>query len=599
MGDPADLTASDPVARTRRTRRRLLVLGVVGLLLVWCGLAAVQLVRARSHAEAGMDLLKAAEADLGPAELIRGKGLDRMRRARHELDQSKSAADSFLLRPFTVLPVVGRQVRSVEALIGSAAKVVRVGIRTMELSTARLDRKTTPGPDRVALVSQLGTIASHASRDLRDVDLGPKQALVQPLADARRKFAGQLGRVRSAMVDADVAASGIAQMAEGPTRYLVLAANNAEMRSGSGMLLSAGVLTMQDGRFSLGPMTDTTELQVPAGVVPIRGDFAHRWAWLEPNEEWRNLAVSPEFPVTGELAARMWKAKTGEAVDGVFAIDAVALEALVKVSGPVDVDGKRIDAGNVVKEILLQQYLDSVADPSDPNSGRAPTAARHERTSKIAAAIVDQLDRSGWDTAELVDDLRGAAQGRHVLAWSSQPDQQRAWVAAGISGGLHRDSLLPAVLNRAGNKLDQFLPVRAVLSHRPVRGGSEVTVRFTLVNQTPAQGMNVFVEGPYPFEDFVAGEYRGILAVNVPGVAHDIRLEGGQKVVVAGRDGPTRVVATEVQVFRGETREYVLRFVVPRGYEVLRIEPSARYPAIAWSAGGEHFGDDVVRTIRW
>lgn len=596
MGDP---TVHDPAARPHWTLRRLVVLGVVGLVLVWSALAVVQLLRAREHAQSGMDLLQATEADLGPAELIRGQGLDRMRQARHELEQADAAAGSRFLQPFTILPVVGRQVRSVQALTASAAKVVRVGVHTMEESTTQLDRKTTPGPDRVALVSQLGTIASRASRDLRDVDLGPKQALLGPLADARRKFAGQLGRVRTAMVDADVAATGIAQMTKGPTRYLVLAANNAEMRAGSGMLLSAGVLTMQDGRFSLGPMTDTADLLVPPGAVPLVGDLPARWAFLKPNEEWRNLAVSPEFPVTAELAARMWKAKTGDSVDGVIAIDAIALEALVKASGPVDVDGRRIDAGNVVKEILLQQYLDYETDGADPNSGQRPTAARHERTSAIARAIVDQLDRSGWDTAALVDDLRGAAQGRHVLAWSPRPDQERAWEATGISGGLHPDSLLPGVLNRAGNKLDQFLPVQAVLSHRTVPGGSEVTVRFTLANQTPAQGMSVFVEGPYPFENFVAGEYRGILSVNVPGVARDIHLEGGQKIVVAGPDGPTRVVASEIQLFRGETREYLLRFTVPRGYEVLRIGPSARYPGVAWTAGSQRWHDDVVRTIRW
>ena len=42
------------------------------------------------------------------------------------------------------------------------------------------------------------------------------------------------------MVDVDDASTGIAQMAQGPSKYLVLAANNAEMRAGSGMLLSAG-----------------------------------------------------------------------------------------------------------------------------------------------------------------------------------------------------------------------------------------------------------------------------------------------------------------------------------------------------------------------
>ena len=54
----------------------------------------------------------------------------------------------------------------------------------------------------------------------------------------------------------------------------------------------------------------------------------------------------------------MWQAKTGEAVDGVFAIDPFGLQALIGVSGPVTVGGKLITKDNVIHETLLQSYLD-------------------------------------------------------------------------------------------------------------------------------------------------------------------------------------------------------------------------------------------------
>ena len=54
-------------------------------------------------------------------------------------------------------------------------------------------------------------------------------------------------------------------------------------------------MTMQDGQFDLGPMTDTSPLKVPAGAVPIPGDLAARWGWTDPSQEWRNLAMSPRF----------------------------------------------------------------------------------------------------------------------------------------------------------------------------------------------------------------------------------------------------------------------------------------------------------------
>ncbi len=603
MSDAPESLQSDPAPapdRPRRTRRRLIVAAIVVIVVGWCGVAALRMIQARQHAQNGLDQLETAQRDLGPAQLIRGEGLDEMRAARGEFDAAASAGDSFVLKPFTVLPFVGRQVRSVNSLTSSAAKVVRVGVEAMESSTARLKAPTAAGPDRVVLVRELGAIAAKARGELRGLSLGPSNALVGPLADARSRLGRELGKVRRSMTDVDDASVGIGQMAEGPSKYLVLAANNAEMRAGSGMLLSAGVMTMQNGQFDLGPMTDTGLLKLPLGAVPVTGDLNARWGWTDPSQEWRNLAMSPRFAPNAALAAQMWKVKTGESVDGVIAVDPIGLQSLIEVSGPVVVDGKVITKDNVIRESLLQAYLDyETPDPSNPNSGHAPTVARRERSSDIARAVIEQLDAKGWDVATLVEDLQHAAQGRHVLAWSSHPEQQRGWEAAGVSGRLRPDSLLLAVQNRSGNKLDQFLPVQARLQHRPVAGGSEVTVKIHIENQTPTEGLNEYVEGPYPFSDFTAGEYRGILSVNIPGVSRDIHLEGGTKNVVAGPDGPTRVIGTEMQLFRGEKKDFVLRFTVPTGYEHVTIEPSARYPAVTWAADGQTWQDNSARTISW
>jgi Protein of unknown function (DUF4012) len=598
---PPAAPVTDPPARPRRSRRRWIVLVVVIVAVTWSVVAAFQLLQARSHAQRGLDELESAQQDLGPAELIRGKGLDRMKAAQDEFDQAASAGDSLFLKPFELVPVVGRQVRSVDALTTSASQVVDTGVEAMESSTARLQEPTAAGPDRIRLVHELGAIAQKARGQLRGLDLGPSQALVGPLRSARDKFARQLHKAQTSMADVDDASKGVAQMAQGPSKYLVLAANNGEMRAGSGMLLSAGVMNLDNGNFDLGPMTDTGLLKLPAGAVPLpKGDLADRWGWTDPSQEWRNLSMSPVFAPNAALAAQMWKAKTGEAVDGVIAIDPIGLQALLEVSGPVVVDGKIITKDNVVREILLQQYLDyETPDPSNPNSGHAPTAARRERASDIARAIIDQLNAKGWDVATLVEDLQHAAQGRHVMAWSSKPEQQRGWVGAGVSGQLKPDSLLLALQNRAGNKLDQFLPVQARLEHRAVGGGSEVTVKIHVENQTPAEGLNDFVAGPYPYSSFLRGEYQGILSVNIPGVSRGISLQGGTKQVVAGPDGPTRVVGTEVRLLQGEKKDFVLRFTVPTGYERVTIEPSSRYPAIVWSAGTEIWHDNSARTITW
>jgi hypothetical protein len=585
-------------ARPRSRRTRWIVLGVVVVALLWTAVATVQVVRARQHAQAGLDRLQAAQQRLDPAELIRGKGLGDLRAAEREFAQASDAADSMFVTPFQVLPVVGRQVRSVRALTGGASTVVKVGVAAMEQSSNELDVTATTGPERIALLDRLGAIGATAADSLKDVGLGPGEALIGPLRSARDRFARQLHKAQRAMRDVRDASNGIGQMAQGPSKYLVLAANNAEMRTGSGMLLSAGILTVENGNFSLGPMTSVNDLMLPPGAVAVTGDYADRWGWLQPTEEWRYLAMSPQFDVTGALAAQMWKAKTGEDVDGVLALDPLALRALVKVSGPVEVEGTRIDADNIVNEILLKQYIDYAAANPNPEDDLPINQQRRERNGEVARAIVDQLDKVGWHLPDLVDDLRSAARGRHVMFWSSKPEQQRAWRAAGVSGVLPRDALMVSVDNRAGNKLDQFLPVSADITHHPVDGGTEVVVRVTVANQAP-EGLPRYVQGPYPFEDFVAGEYRGILNLNIPVASRDIHLDGVNQIVAAGPDETTRVVAGSIRLLRGESATYTLRFTVPTGRDHLEIVPSARYPAVAYTAGDRRWTDDDPQTLSW
>ena len=175
----------------------------------------------------------------------------------------------------------------------------------MRSSRAAIDEQQPGGPGRVALVQRLGGIAAASNARLAKVDLGPGDALSVPWPTPRNDFAEELARFDTALSDLGAASDGLAPMLEGPSHYLVFAANNAEMRAGSGMFLSVGVLDMEHGTFSLSDMTSTGDITLPPGAVPVTGDFAARWGWTHPNEEWRNLAMTPRFDASAELAVRM------------------------------------------------------------------------------------------------------------------------------------------------------------------------------------------------------------------------------------------------------------------------------------------------------
>ena len=79
-------------------------------------------------------------------------------------------------------------------------------------------------------------------------------------------------------------AAVVARILEGPQTYLVLAANNAEMRAGSGAFLDAGVATTSSGSVTLGDLGPSGARTLPAGVVNPTGDLQLNWAGSCP--EW-------------------------------------------------------------------------------------------------------------------------------------------------------------------------------------------------------------------------------------------------------------------------------------------------------------------------
>lgn len=96
-------------------------------------------------------------------------------------------------------------------------------------------------------------------------------------------LAGELGDARVSLAKARAGARTALALVTGPRRYLVVAANNAEMRAGSGMWLQGGALTTGDGALDLESMRSLhLDVDPPDGAVVPTGDLADRWGFTGP-----------------------------------------------------------------------------------------------------------------------------------------------------------------------------------------------------------------------------------------------------------------------------------------------------------------------------
>ncbi|HTT86522.1 MAG TPA: DUF4012 domain-containing protein [Acidimicrobiales bacterium] len=579
-------------------RRRLVVRGVIVVIILWCIGAAVVIALGVVHAEHGMADIQEAKAHLSASDVVSRAATGPLRSAGRQFTSASGLLHSPLLAPLDIVPIIGRQLRSVQDLSSASAQVASIGVGAIGQAHAVLGDAHNTGPARVSELRALARLATTTNDALGRINTGPDQALLPPLGHKHDTFVADLDDVRTELSHASVVATQVATILQGPQTYLLAMTNNAEMRAGSGNFLEVGVLSTQDGKFTLSQVTPTAPIPVPPGEVTPTGDLAARWGWLKPGQDWRNLGLTPQFDVNGQLAAQMWQAEAGQHIDGVIEVDIEALHQFLEVTGPVTLDdGTTVGSDNVVQLLAHDQY-EGLTDSTTNASQNIVQAERQERLGSLSHAVLDALENESLDLKELANAMTAATQGRHLMVWSRSAPAEAAWVEGGVSGELTASSTMAAVINRGGNKLDQYLSESVDLAIQSHAKSATGTLTVTLANHTPP-GQSQFIAGPYPALGNVYGEYLGILAVNLPGFFYQPQVVGDPSIDALGGEGPTWVIATPVDVKAGATQRIVVSFTVPEAHGQLRVVPTARLTPVTWRYRGSEQTDAAPFTLSW
>jgi hypothetical protein len=571
----------------RPSRRRGVVLGVAVVVGLWLAVAGWLLVDARSSMTSGRQRLAEVREGVTPSSLLEPETEAALVQAQQEFDSARSRLRSPVLTPLRLLPVAGRHLRAADRVVRSASGSAALALGAVEELQELADRPLPAGPGRVEALDDLADIAASARAGLEDLDPGSPEALAGPLADAVEALARERRETLRTLEHAETATRALSGVLAGPTPYLLIGANNAEMRAGSGMFLSAATVGFDQGRLELGEVRPTQELVLPAGSVPVSGDLEANWPWLDTGRDLRNMGLTVDFPQSAALAAANWaKVPGGSEVGGVIVVDVDALRALLRVVGPVEVGGVRYTADTVRGELLREQYRRY--DDRD---------ARRDQIGEVAKEVFRRIESGDWELDRLATALVDAVQRRHLLVWSSDPAVQRAWQAAGADGRLQDRSVAVSLVNRGAEKLDSYLDVRGRLESDGDAddGGVRIRLTYTVRNGAPASGPP-YLLGPN-IAGMQAGEHRAIVVVNLPAGSSDVTFEGARPTLEGG-DGPTVVRAGELSLLRGETAVVEVSARLPAGLDAVVLEPSARVPATRWEVDGTTLKLDRRRTLR-
>jgi hypothetical protein len=347
----------------------------------------------------------------------------------------------------------------------------------------------------------------------------------------------------------------------GPRDYLLIFQNNGSTRHLGGMAGAAAVLHVDHGRLSLGKQGSAGDIGMYD--APVTGQGPQERALFGPTvvSESADVANLTHYPRNGEVFQALWKKTQGDDVDGVLSMDTVAVAGLLKATGPVIVDGRKVTSGNAVDELLHTTYV------------RLGPEAQNKFYEDVTRAVFDKIKAGKFSPTELARSLRAIVEERRLMLWIDNAQEQRQIADTVIANELpSEEGPRPEVgvyVNSVGNdKLSYFLRHRVdVSADRCNLGAQRIIVKLTLRSRVP-KGTDYppSVVGP-PQPPREAGEMliSNYTYAPVGGRVDSISVDGVEQPLNVRPHMGREVGAAVVRIPRGETHvvEYVL--YSPRG----------------------------------
>lgn len=405
------------------------------------------------------------------------------------------------------------------------------------------------------------TAAEHAS----DIDTSTS---LPPIADAVDQLVDIVNETQSTVEGLDAAVTLLPQMLgqDGPQRYLLMSLNSAELRSSGGIPGALAVIAANNGALSIGENVSASSLGrfEPPAVPQTESELALfqglTGAFMQ------DVNLTPEFARAAETARAMWEQRQGTPIDGVIAVDPVALSYILAATGPVDIgNGVMIDSTNVVK-VLLSDVYQTYPDPAAQDAFFAGV------TQRVFAAIT----AGGADSSALLGALMQATEENRIHLWSAEASKQDVLGSSSLGGSLPEStdtvSAFGIYLNdRTESKMDYYLDATADVGGAICRADLRPTYRVgvTLTSSAPADAATALPQ--YVTGTGLSGVERGLVATNVfvyapeGFLAFSVTIDGVEQGFSSGVHSDQSVVGIDVLLDPGQSARLEVLFLGDRG----------------------------------
>lgn len=492
-----DLSPDGEESRRSFWRHRGVVWTGCGLLVaalafsVWLGIKALD---ARSDLEqARLSAQQTKEA------LLQGNTADASQRADAAHAYAQSARDATHSLPWRIvaaLPWLGSPFKTgqeiSDVVLGLAADVLQptahVGVAIAPdqlLHDGRVDvqllRKEEP---------QLSTISTDARQLDEDAQAISDPTYLSVLRDARSELQGQTAEIAQLLENTALAAQLAPAMmgADGPRTYFMGFQTNAEARGTGGLLGAFGILRFDNGTATVDNLAANDALNGPFTPIDLGQEYNQQYGFTNPTTDSRNSNQSSHFPYAAQIWKSMWAQESGMNVDGVIAMDPVALSYVLGAVGPVTTPSNEVITKDNVVELT-----ESTAYSRFPTDQRA----RQKYLQDIANTVVKKMTGQIESPRKLLDALGKAVSERRIAVWSSSPADQLLLEKTPLAHVIPDDSAPYAevvINNLGGNKMDYYLESSIEYAADGCEGDTrESTVTVRLENTAPDKSLPDYV----------------------------------------------------------------------------------------------------------
>jgi archaellum component FlaF (FlaF/FlaG flagellin family) len=423
-------------------------------------------------------------------------GADLLSQANADLVQVKSNMDKASI--FNYIPYVGRQTKAVNNVLVAGINLSDSGNKVLLLIddiTAPLKNESitfstiTPKQKRqilekiVSSEAMLLEVQKEIDASSAAIDEIPDTGLIAPLRDNIAPLKTNLPKVKDLIDHALPMLKVIPQIAgfDKPISYLFLIQNNSELRPTGGFIGTYGVLKLQDGEIKSFQTDNVYNLDQSTQPILKEPSPLPIAKYLEQkNWSLRDINWSPDFPTTAAKALYMYEQenkiladlkKQGktilseknvvitdtipyEKVDGVFAVTPEIVEDLLKLTGPITVDGVLFTSDNLVDQleyIVGQEFI----------AKGIPASQRKEIIMQLADQIRIKLFSLPIQRyADILDIATNSLSKKAILIYFIDPTLEEMILVRNWGGQVQSydgDYLMVVDSNLASLKTDQYV----------------------------------------------------------------------------------------------------------------------------------------------